>query len=166
MRNAEDPASRNARKRSIWQRSPIIKEKVNQVRCNAKFTQHSSREKNVEEQHEWDIFPVSKQRCRRHRISKWRNFVDIFSVRCSTSTRLSKISDEPHEHSLRYSASTRSTKIPVTVQKLMHKMLKAQKEHPQQTQSTPGRLRMNSREQHPEETVPGEVERVRRFHQT
>ena len=69
------------------------------MRCKAKFrASKPCRKKNVEEQHEWDIFLVSTQRLMptMHQAQNIKvvKFLEN-SLRCSTSTRLCKISDEP-----------------------------------------------------------------------
>ena len=80
-------------------------------------------------------------------------------------------SGELRERSLRCSTSTRLSKIPVTVQKQTQKMLKEQKEHPDTLCISTDPVHTEKRHDEqpgaaPEETVPREVERARRLHQT
>ena len=91
--------------------NPIIQEKINQMRSKAKFTAFKP-SRNRGKQHEWDIFLVDTQR----------------SVPTMQKAQNTKIG-EPRKDSPRCSASTRLSKIPVTVQRPMQKMLKEQKEH-------------------------------------
>ena len=99
-------------KNTVQRTNPIIQEKINQMRCKAKLTAFKPC-RNRGEQHEWGHLPFR-----------------YATISANDARSTENVSGEPREDSIRCCTSMRLSRITVTVQRLMQKTRKKQKEHP------------------------------------